>query len=78
MSADDTIKATAVKLCGALSPRERETLVLSAKGYTTKEIGRLMGRSYRTVENYRISTIDKMGVGTTIEAVVIAAKAGLV
>lgn len=62
----------------SLSRREREVLVLSAKGLSHTEIGVLLNISGQTVNSYRDALRRKLDVSTTIEAAVIAAKVGLV
>lgn len=61
-----------------LYPREREVLVYSSKGFTTKEIAELMGLSTSTITTYLKLVFKKLDVGSREEAAVIAAKAGLV
>ena len=68
----------AVALCALLTDRERDVLILSAKGLIAQEIGDCMHRSHRTIERYRDAVLRKLGVGSIIEAAVIAAKAGIV
>lgn len=45
-----------------LTPREREVLVLVAKGLLNKEIGAQLGISTRTVEAHRDSLVRKLGI----------------
>lgn len=71
-------QAEACALCAQLNDRERDTLIFSAKGCNAHEIGRLFGRSHRTVEHWREAVLQKLDVGTIIEAAVVAAKAGIV
>lgn len=82
MSADAAIQsadaAEARALCDTLSPRQREVLVLTSKGFMAKEIGAMVGLSHKTVDAYRSDVFDKLGVDRSILAAVIAAKAGLV
>jgi DNA-binding NarL/FixJ family response regulator len=65
-------------LCNTLTQLERDVLVLSAKGFGSREVGALLGKNYKTVDRYRSDIMAKLDVGSTIEAAVIAAKAGLV
>ena len=74
--ADDTAQAHA--LCATLSPRQREVLILTAKGFSAKEIGTLVGLAQKTVDAYRCDAFNKLGVGSSLLAAVIAAKARLV
>lgn len=82
MSTDAAIQsadaAEARALCSKLSPRQRQVLILAAKGYSAKETGALVGISQKTVDAYRSSVFNRLGVGRSILAAVIAAKAGLV
>lgn len=43
----------------ALTQREREVAILTCRGMTSKEIGRELGLSYRTVEVYRARLLEK-------------------
>jgi len=60
-----------------LTPREREVLTYVANGHSSREIGKLLDISPRTVEIHRTNTINKMGVSGTTEAIRIAIEAGL-
>ena len=57
---------------------EREVLILSAKGYSVKEIARLRNREIKTIEMQRRNIFKKFGVETLVECAVIAAKARIV
>ncbi len=43
----------------SLTPREREVAILTCRGLTSKEIGREINLSYRTVEVYRARLLEK-------------------
>lgn len=43
----------------SLSQREREVAILTCRGMTSKEIGRELGLSYRTIEVYRARLLEK-------------------
>lgn len=43
------------------SPREKETFILTLKGYAQKDIAKAMNISIRTVENHRRSITKKLG-----------------
>ena len=43
----------------ALTQREREVAILTCKGLTSKEIGRELNLSYRTIEVYRARLLEK-------------------
>lgn len=45
-----------------LSEREREVLVLVARGYTAGEIGEQLSLSPKTVETYRLRGMEKLGM----------------
>ncbi len=52
-----------------LSPREREVAALLLDGQTSKEIGRSLGISHRTVEIYRARLMKAYQASTTAELV---------
>ncbi|MDU8929087.1 PAS and helix-turn-helix domain-containing protein [Alisedimentitalea sp. MJ-SS2] len=45
----------------ALTPRERDVAMFTARGLTSKEIGRELDLSYRTIEVYRARLLEKFG-----------------
>jgi two-component system response regulator NreC len=45
-----------------LSERERQVLILTARGYTSREIGERLNISPRTVETYRARIMQKLGL----------------
>jgi FixJ family two-component response regulator len=47
-----------------LTPREREVLDEMITGKTSKQIGRILGVSHRTIEIHRAHVMDKMAVAT--------------
>lgn len=61
-----------------LSPREREVLVLAARGLRNREIAGRLSISVRTVEGHVNSILDKLGVTTRVEAVLHAVSHGWV
>lgn len=61
----------------ALTGREIQVLRLLASGETSKEIGASLNLSPRTIDNYRIRILDKLGAESTVEAIVIASRRGL-
>jgi two-component system response regulator NreC len=58
----------------ALSERERQVLGLTAKGYTSREIGDQLALSPRTVETYRERIMQKLGLAHRSELVEFALK----
>jgi DNA-binding NarL/FixJ family response regulator len=63
---------------GALTAREREVLELLAEGRSTEEIQQQLFVSQHTVRNHVRSVLTKLHARTKLEAVVIAARTGLV
>ncbi|MFO0747993.1 MAG: response regulator transcription factor [Myxococcota bacterium] len=61
----------------ALTPREREVLELLAEGLSNKEIAAQLGVSPHTAKFHVTALLDKLGAETRTEAVVLAARAGL-
>jgi DNA-binding CsgD family transcriptional regulator len=53
----------------ALTPREREVAASLLEGHTSKEIGRLLSISHRTVEIYRARLMRKFKAATSAELV---------
>lgn len=66
-------KATAL-----LSAREREVIKLIAHGYSSKEIGRIMNISPRTVETYRKRLSEKLDLHTLADVVRYAIRTGMI
>ena len=56
-----------------LSPREREVLVLAARGLRNREIAEELSISVRTVEGHFNSILGKLGVSSRVGAVLYAA-----
>lgn len=56
----------------ALSPREREVLVLLADGLSNADIAAQLGISGKTVRNHVSNVFDKLGVWTRAQAIVFA------
>ena len=70
--------AAAKTLCDGLSARQREVMVLTAKGFGSAEVGGLLNLHQKTVEAYKGDAFNKLGVNKSVLAAVILAKAGLV
>ena len=67
----------AVRRTEALSPRERDVLERLLSGAPNKLIARDLGLSPRTVEMHRARMLQKLGVGTTAEALEVGRMAGV-
>lgn len=78
MSPREQSIADAQYLCQTLTKRQREVLVLTCKGLTTDEIASMIGLAAQTVSTHREAVLSKFEVRNTVEAAVIATKAGLV
>jgi DNA-binding NarL/FixJ family response regulator len=62
----------------ALTEREREVLMLVARGQANKEIGRALGISERTARTHVSNILGKLGMASRTQAALFAASAGLV
>lgn len=60
---------TGLPKSAALTPREREVARYIVNGYTSKETGRAIGISPRTVEVHRSAVMKKLGVQNAAELV---------
>ncbi len=61
-----------------LTPREQEVLELLAQGMATVEIATALGISRVTARNHVTRVIEKLGVKTRLQAVLAAARLGLI
>jgi len=61
-----------------LTPRQRDCLQYIADGYTARHIGYRLGISQRMVRFHLEKARNKLGVSSTIQAVYLATKAGLI
>lgn len=68
---------TDADMIDSLSPREREVLILKSKGLSAREVGELLKITSHTVEEHTRAILKKLDVSTSIEAAVLAAKAGV-
>jgi DNA-binding NarL/FixJ family response regulator len=69
---------TKKELLDSLSPRQREVLRLITKGQTTKQIGRILGISAKTVESHRAQLMDRLNIRDVAGLVRFAISVGLV
>ena len=61
-----------------LTSRELQVLALVADGHSTKEIGALLGISYKTADSHRSRIMEKLGVHETASLVRYAIRQGIV
>jgi DNA-binding NarL/FixJ family response regulator len=69
---------TAQHLITQLTPRERQLLQLLAEGLDDVAMAERLGISPKTVRNYMVHVLDKLGVHSRLQALVLAAHYGLV
>lgn len=62
----------------ALSPRERETVLLLARGASNKEIARELGVAESTVKIHVVHILRKLGLASRVQAAVWAVEQGIV
>ena len=62
---------------GCLTPREREVLLLAARGLAAKQIAKRLGISAKTVERHKTKIFAKLGVPNQTAAVSLALSEGL-
>jgi DNA-binding NarL/FixJ family response regulator len=63
---------------GRLTPREREVVVLIARGYTYKETAKDLGIAVKTLENHIHSIFEKLGIASRHELSALAYGTGFV
>ncbi len=61
-----------------LTPREREALMLMARGYHRKDMARAMGISLHTVSDHLKSIYRKLNASSCVEAILRAVQRGLI
>jgi DNA-binding NarL/FixJ family response regulator len=61
----------------ALTPRETDVLTLLAHGMTAAEIASKLGLATKTVENQRVSILERLGARNTPHAIRIACERGI-
>ena len=69
---------TAHHLIAQLTPRERALLQLLAEGLNDAAMAERLGISPKTVRNHMVHLLDKLGVHSRLQALVLAARHGLV
>ena len=69
---------TAHRLIAQLTPRERELLQLLAEGLDDAAMAERLGISPKTVGNHMVHVLDKLGVHSRLQALVLAVHHGLV
>jgi len=50
-----------------LTPREKDVLLLLARGYTNRQIAEKLNLSPRTIEGHRSSLVSKLGISSRVE-----------
>lgn len=68
----DVLNGAADKSVGGvenLSDRELEVLRLIAKGYSNKEVAANLGVSVKTIETYKVRSMEKLGLRSRVEVV---------
>ena len=73
-----SLRASGRSDAAELSPREREILLLLARGYSNKKIASSLALSEHTVRNYVADIFNALGVSNRVEAVVAALSQGLI
>jgi len=59
-----------------LSEREMETICLIAQGFTNKEVGAILGVSAKSVETYKMRSMEKLGLRSRVDLVQVALQRG--
>jgi PAS domain S-box-containing protein len=72
-----TRRAKAAAAVAGLPKRQREVLELIARGLLNKQIAYRLGISEKTVKMHRALLLERLGVGTSAEAIRIAVEADL-
>jgi DNA-binding NarL/FixJ family response regulator len=63
--------------CVALTPREREVLLLVAQGQTSADIAQELSLSQRTIETHRANMMHKLGLHSSVDLARFALEHGL-
>jgi DNA-binding NarL/FixJ family response regulator len=75
--AADQERAQAEAELACLTPRQRDVLVLAAKGYNRFDAGKMLGISFKTIDAHRREMRQVLEM-SLIEAAVLATRAGWV
>lgn len=67
----------AIEQVASLTERERQVLAYLLEGHSNKSMGKELNLSPRTVEDYRLNALRKLGVASTSAAIRIGLEAGL-
>lgn len=67
----------AAEQVAGLTERERQVLAFLLDGHSNKSIGKELNLSPRTIEDYRLNALRKLGVSSTSAAIRIGLEAGL-
>jgi hypothetical protein len=70
-------RSAAAELVAGLPPRQRQVLAAMARGLLNKQIAWQLKISEKTVKMHRALLIERLGAGTSAEAIRIAVEAGL-
>jgi DNA-binding NarL/FixJ family response regulator len=62
----------------AITPRQREVLILISRGLSMKEIAAQLNISTRTAESHKYEMMQTLGVETTAELIKYALRLGLI
>lgn len=68
-------KHQAVGLIGRLTPREHEVMQLVATGMLNKQVGAALGMAEKTVKTHRAHVMQKLGITSVAELMIILQKA---
>jgi len=66
------------RTAAALTPRQREVLILVTEGYSTKDIARSLEISVKTVETHRAQLMERLGIHDVASLVRYAIRTGIV
>jgi PAS domain S-box-containing protein len=70
-------RARSAEWVKALSKRQREILAAMSRGHLNKQIAFALGIAEKTVKMHRALMLERLGVGTSAEAIRLAVEAGL-